>query len=283
MELVGKAKPYLGEAGPWMERAVGIFAFNEPVGTIPVPPVLDAAAVALRSGLTSEYFPLKLHGIDLGDLALSRALVAIAAAPLIWNLVAHSEYHGRVVSRMFGKYGGAYLLALWIFSFSLYRDMLFLAAMESQPTAPIMKNVEFVLPGLGMYAVGCVLVASSMLRLGITGTYLGDHFGILMRQKVMSFPFSWFDHPMYDGATLCFMGKSFMYVVIALCYPLMVFSDKYSYPCREDAVSGLTRCDCSAFVFVFVHLSNVREESPAGVFMTLWIYIVYQLASAIEE
>jgi phosphatidylethanolamine/phosphatidyl-N-methylethanolamine N-methyltransferase len=212
LDLLGGAEPYLGAAQPWLERAVRVFALGEPVGRLPVPAALDAAAVLVRNGLTSRYFPLRLYNINLRDLALSRAIVVIAAAPLIWNFVAQAEYRTRVVSRILGKWVGAYVFALWIFCFSLYRDLLFLAALQSQPPSAVMLGVKFAVGGVAMYTVGFVLVASSMLRLGITGTYLGDYFGILMDAKVEAFPFNMFDNPMYDGATLCFLGKSFMYV-----------------------------------------------------------------------
>ena len=56
------------------------------------------------------------------------------------------------------------------------------------------------------FAAGSTLVASSMWKLGILGTYLGDHFGILMRKRITSFPFNVVDHPMYYGSTLTFLS-----------------------------------------------------------------------------
>eukprot|EP00168_Porphyra_purpurea_P012269 TRINITY_DN3213_c0_g1_i5.p3 TRINITY_DN3213_c0_g1~~TRINITY_DN3213_c0_g1_i5.p3 ORF type:complete len:100 (-),score=40.97 TRINITY_DN3213_c0_g1_i5:268-567(-) len=47
-----------------------------------------------------------------------------------------------------------------------------------------------------------------MWRLGLTGTYLGDYFGILMPARVTGFPFSWTSAPMYDGSTLLFLAKA---------------------------------------------------------------------------
>lgn len=221
MSQVERFSPYLGELGPWLERAVRIFAFDEPVGTLPSPPLLDAAADHLAAALSSPHFPLHMPSVTLDDPALARALLVIAAAPLIWNVVGQAEYRARAVSRALGRYGGAYLLALWIFCFSLYRDMLFLAAVQSQPTAPALAAPQFVLAGVAMYATGCVLVASSMLRLGITGTYLGDHFGILMVRKVTAFPYNYFDSPMYDGATLCFLGKAIL--CVHFCAPRLPY------------------------------------------------------------
>ena len=50
-----------------------------------------------------------------------------------------------------------------------------------------------------------------MWALGVTGTYLGDYFGILMKERVTGFPFNFFDNPMYDGSTLCFFGTALYY------------------------------------------------------------------------
>ena len=56
--------------------------------------------------------------------------------------------------------------------------------------------------------MGNLLVLSSMYALGITGTYLGDYFGILMEEKVGSFPFNVTDAPMYYGSALSFLGTA---------------------------------------------------------------------------
>lgn len=45
-----------------------------------------------------------------------------------------------------------------------------------------------------------------MWALGITGTYLGDYFGILMDAPVTGFPFNVSGAPMYWGSTLSFLG-----------------------------------------------------------------------------
>lgn len=47
-----------------------------------------------------------------------------------------------------------------------------------------------------------------MYALGITGTYLGDYFGILMDAPVTSFPFNVTKSPMYYGSTMSFLGTA---------------------------------------------------------------------------
>lgn len=61
---------------------------------------------------------------------------------------------------------------------------------------------------MGLFATGNTLVLSSMWALGVTGTYLGDYFGILMDEMVTGFPFSVTGSPMYYGSTLSFIGSA---------------------------------------------------------------------------
>lgn len=47
-----------------------------------------------------------------------------------------------------------------------------------------------------------------MWALGITGTYLGDYFGILMDDIVTGFPFNVTGSPMYWGSAMSFAGSA---------------------------------------------------------------------------
>jgi phosphatidylethanolamine/phosphatidyl-N-methylethanolamine N-methyltransferase len=59
--------------------------------------------------------------------------------------------------------------------------------------------------------MGNVLVLSSTWALGITGTFLGDYFGILMDDMVTGFPFNVVKSPMYYGSTMSFLGTALLY------------------------------------------------------------------------
>lgn len=50
-----------------------------------------------------------------------------------------------------------------------------------------------------------------MYQLGITGTYLGDYFGILMPYMVTGFPFNVTGAPMYWGSTCSFAGTALLH------------------------------------------------------------------------
>jgi phosphatidylethanolamine/phosphatidyl-N-methylethanolamine N-methyltransferase len=115
-----------------------------------------------------------------------------------------TEYSTHFLTRLFrSPYYGCYALAVAIFSLGIFRDHLYNQALASQPVLPALHQ-----PILGaiLVAAGNVLVLSSMWALGLTGTYLGDYFGILMDEKVEGFPFNVTGSPMYWGSTMSFLG-----------------------------------------------------------------------------
>ena len=64
--------------------------------------------------------------------------------------------------------------------------------------------------------------------LGVTGTYLGDYFGILMDKMVTGFPFNILDNPMYIGSTMCFLAHSLWYAHSFLHLPRLPSSSSSS-------------------------------------------------------
>ncbi|KAL1856055.1 Phosphatidyl-N-methylethanolamine N-methyltransferase [Paecilomyces lecythidis] len=142
--------------------------------------------------------------IDFSQKSLQVSALAIAFNPIFWNIVARTEYHKHYLTRIFGSpYYGCYFLAVTIFSLGILRDHLYNEALNDQPYyAPLHQP----LLAYVLFAAGNVLVLSSMWALGVTGTYLGDYFGILMDAPVTGFPFNVSGAPMYYGSTLSFLG-----------------------------------------------------------------------------
>lgn len=142
------------------------------------------------------------------------AIATITFNPVFWNIVARGEYYTHFLTKIsFGKpYLGCYLLAFTIFTLGIYRDGVYQAALAEQPTYyPYLENPVVFLLAVATFGFGSVLVVSSMWALGVTGTYLGDYFGILMSERVTGFPFNINDNPMYNGSTLCFLGTALFY------------------------------------------------------------------------
>lgn len=138
--------------------------------------------------------------------------------PVFWNTVARLEYHYALLTRYVGcgnAYRGCYVLAVTIFTLGLVRDALFKWALEEQPTSALLAEqyTLWVLPVAGvLFVCGNVFVVSSMWQLGVTGTYLGDYFGILMKERVTAFPFSVMENPMYNGSTMIFTATALWWV-----------------------------------------------------------------------
>ncbi|KAK5959628.1 bifunctional phosphatidyl-N-methylethanolamine N-methyltransferase/phosphatidyl-N-dimethylethanolamine N-methyltransferase PWA37_002985 [Arxiozyma heterogenica] len=156
--------------------------------------------------------------------------------PVFWNIVARTEYNYRLLTRLTkSPKTGCYLLALIIFSLGLLRDYMFNQALRQQLPLTLLQNDTVKCLAVLCFAMGQLLVITSMYRLGIIGTYLGDYFGILMKERVTGFPFNISNNPMYQGSTLSFLGTALYY------------------------------------------------GKPAGLVITLFVYIMYKVALRFEE
>lgn len=132
---------------------------------------------------------------------------------MYWNFGARLEYYTKALSTVcFGsKKLAVYAFSLTVFTLGLFRDEIYRAAISKQATSIYLDNALCKLLGASFFSFGSVLVLGSMYKLGIVGTYLGDHFGFLFDERIVDFPFSFCDNPMYDGSTLCFLGTALFY------------------------------------------------------------------------
>lgn len=95
-----------------------------------------------------------------------------------------------------------------IFLLGIFRDYLYEQALQEQPSIKDLDTLPVKVAAGVLFAAGNILVLSSMWALGVTGTYLGDYFGILMEDRVTSFPFNVTNNPMYYGSALSFLGTA---------------------------------------------------------------------------
>ncbi|KAG8908224.1 Phosphatidyl-N-methylethanolamine N-methyltransferase [Tulasnella sp. 403] len=151
-----------------------------------------------------------LSYVDFSQQSLWLSVASIAFNPIFWNTVAQNEYHNKTITHILGgrRYLGCYLLAVTIFSLGIFRDYLYHDALTHQPKYDVIAP-ELAKPlAIALFAVGQTLVVTSTWALGVTGTYLGDYFGILMDHKVEGFPFNILRDPMYNGSTMCFLAHA---------------------------------------------------------------------------
>ncbi|THV03902.1 phospholipid methyltransferase [Dendrothele bispora CBS 962.96] len=151
--------------------------------------------------------------VDTTQTSLWIALAAIAFNPTAWNIVARNEYRNKTITRIFGgnTYYGCYFLALCIFSCGILRDSIYHRALSEQPKMTLLPEPYATVVPAALIIVGQIFVLTSTWALGITGTFLGDYFGILMNHRVEGFPFNVLRDPMYVGSTMCFAGGALWY------------------------------------------------------------------------
>ncbi|XP_059180112.1 phosphatidylethanolamine N-methyltransferase isoform X2 [Centropristis striata] len=148
-----------------------------------------------------------LKRINFHDSSFCVAVIAIIFNPLFWNMVARWEHGTRRLSRLFGSpYLACYCLGFVIILLNVYRSHSMTVAMKSQVKWEVMDRADVFYVGVALMVAGTVLVVSSFLALGFTGTFLGDYFGILMDEKVTGFPFNVVENPMYWGSTANYLG-----------------------------------------------------------------------------
>jgi phosphatidylethanolamine/phosphatidyl-N-methylethanolamine N-methyltransferase len=193
--------------------------------------------------------------IDISSPILIITICLVLLAPIIWNTLARLEYYTHILTKLFlgNRYWGCYALALWIFFFSLYRDFWYFELLKSQP---VLTCLTPYLPPLQMLAAflflfGSSLVLSSFIALGITGTYLGDYFGILMQERVTGFPFNVMDNPMYNGSSIIFLSHAIHHaspagvlvtIVVFLTYRMaLLFEEPFTTQIYTRAQSNKTK------------------------------------------
>lgn len=148
--------------------------------------------------------------IDFSQPSFWLSAASIVFNPTFWNIAARQEYYNKALTKLFrgNSLYGCYALGAVIFSLGIFRDVLYERALRAQPAHPLLQHPAVHLASYGLFLSGNVLVLSSMWALGLTGTYLGDYFGILMDAPVTSFPFNVTAAPMYHGSTLSFLGTA---------------------------------------------------------------------------
>lgn len=152
--------------------------------------------------------------INLNDSNLYYTCFIIILCPLIWNIVArllHRFIPKRTLKST--RYIICYLLMIWIFLFSSYRDYLIRKIIQNQPKLILSEEYSYLVEylSIGIFILGQIFVLSSFYKLGLTGTFLGDYCGILMDVPVTSFPFNILNNPMYIGSTLSFFALALYY------------------------------------------------------------------------
>ncbi|XP_041830398.1 phosphatidylethanolamine N-methyltransferase [Melanotaenia boesemani] len=173
-----------------------------------------------------------LRHINFHDSSFCMAVIAIVFNPLFWNMVARWEHRTRRLSRLFGSpYLACYCLGFVIILLNVYRSHSITMVMKTQARWELIERTDVFYAGIALMVLGTLLVVSSFISLGFTGTFLGDYFGILMDEKVTGFPFNLIENPMYWGSTANYLGLALigaspaglvLTIIVAVAYKVAI-------------------------------------------------------------
>ena len=149
-------------------------------------------------------------------------------------------------------------------------------ALFDQPQIALLSEEYRIIVSAALFIIGQIFVVTSTWALGITGTFLGDYFGILMDHRVEGYvlpaviSFLWarlfiYLNSIHLGSLSMSCGIQCTWVVP--CVSLLQLSGKLAYP---------------LFFTTPTELVSIRYERPAGLFITLYVYIVYLIALRFE-
>ena len=132
--------------------------------------------------------------------------------PLFWNVVSRLEYRTHLLTKTLGSpKRGVSLLALCILSLNTVRTTVFHSTIDTHTTCTSMQNEVFHALGYLLIAIGSSFVIASAYRLGFYCSFMGDYFGILLKERVTGFPFNIVEDPMYVGSALVYLGLALLY------------------------------------------------------------------------
>ena len=161
------------------------------------------------------------------DLTLPLVCGFVMTNPIFWNAVSRVEYRTRLISRLAGgQKNGVVILATLILVLNGLRTNIFHSLVETDDTPlQLLSNPVVVLIGQAMVAIGTIFVLWSTWRLGFFGTFMGDHFGLLLKERVTGFPFNVTENPMYWGSAMIYFGYSMQHAslvgfLLSLCITL---------------------------------------------------------------
>jgi phosphatidylethanolamine N-methyltransferase len=168
----------------------------------------------------------------------------------LWVLLPHLEFRYKLLSRLTGNDQAKACDFLAYF-------LIYTGTIRNHAINEAINNNIHVNYGVWEYPImlisvilmlfGLVLVCLSFYRLGLRGMYFGDHFGFLFKEKIVQFPYNYFDNAQYVGTTAFFLGFSLFYhsfagvfitMVINLLYKILTFVENRKleifYPSKDN-------------------------------------------------
>jgi phosphatidylethanolamine N-methyltransferase len=154
-------------------------------------------------------------------------LFMIFLCPVTWNVVSRLEFYTNIFSRLVGdKRIAADICAHIYIEMGIFRNFMFYYMVTHHPATAVPEALQLPIKALAavFFVFGLIVNFGVLYRLGIHGIYYADYFDILCPEKATKWPFSTFDHPLYVGSTLIFLGDAlYNFSVIGVCYSFFAY------------------------------------------------------------
>lgn len=149
--------------------------------------------------------------IDITEINFIHAICHSLLCFLLWILIPHLEFKYKLLSRITN--GDKEKACDFLSYFLIYTGTMRNHTINEMINKNIVISygiyeIPLQIIAMIMIAFGLTLVCLSFYRLGLRGMYFGDHFGFLLKEKVVSFPYNYFPNAQYVGTTWLFIGIS---------------------------------------------------------------------------
>lgn len=154
----------------------------------------------------------------------------------VWGILPHLQHKHKLISWAFSDNQeiAADFLAFLLIHIGTFRNYAFFESLFSNKRLDFgeYNDISTIL-GTVILCIGSLFWITSLLKLGLRGSYFGDHFGFVFVRKVDSFPFNVLENPQYNGSKLFLLGQSIIYrsvmgfvltVFISLLYSFVFFA-----------------------------------------------------------
>lgn len=182
-----------------------------------------------------SYISFVFDNINFAEKHFREVIFYSVLSVLVWGVLPHLQYKYKIISRFFkdDMEKAADFMAFLLIHIGTFRNYAFTESIFNNKRFDFGElNMISNIAGVSILFFGCLLWITSLLKLGLRGSYFGDHFGFLFKKRIESFPFNILENPQYTGSKLFLLGQSilfrsltgfFMTVTISLLYSFLFF------------------------------------------------------------
>jgi methylene-fatty-acyl-phospholipid synthase len=128
-------------------------------------------------------------------------------------LIPYLQYKYKLISKFTGDdmSRAADISAFILIHLGTFRNYSFIESTYNSKSFDLgILNYFFIFIGTFSLTLGSILVTLAFRKLGLRGMYFGDHFGFIMKKRIDSFPYNYFENPQYNGCIMMYLGYSFI-------------------------------------------------------------------------